>query len=77
MMNTRIALTSACLGLALAASACATAQHGRASNYSEELAQLTTDCAERGGILSQTGDNTTGRPQTDYVCKINGATRIQ
>jgi hypothetical protein len=38
--------------------------------------QLEAECRDRGGILSPTGRQT-GRPQTDYVCKITGgASRI-
>lgn len=47
------------------------------SRYSEELRQLDADCRARGGILAPTGGPTTGRPQTDNVCKITGgASRI-
>ena len=44
--------------------------------YQQELDKLETECSDRGGILSPTGGQT-GRPQTDYACKITGAaTRI-
>lgn len=41
------------------------------STYERDLDRLTTDCRERGGILAPTGVST-GRPQTDYFCKITG-----
>lgn len=41
------------------------------NSYSDELRQLTEDCTTRGGILTPTGQ-TTGRPQTDNVCRITG-----
>ncbi|MGW8706322.1 hypothetical protein ACWGLL_12895 [Brevundimonas sp. NPDC055814] len=44
--------------------------------YQQEMDQLEAECRDRGGILSPTGLQT-GRPQTDYVCKITGgASRI-
>lgn len=44
--------------------------------YQQEMDQLEAECRNRGGILSPTGLQT-GRPQTDYVCKITGgASRI-
>ncbi len=44
--------------------------------YQQEMDKLETECRDRGGILSPTGGQT-GRPQTDYACKITGvATRI-
>jgi hypothetical protein len=44
--------------------------------YQQEYDALNAQCVERGGILSPSG-LTTGRAQTDYVCKITGgATRI-
>lgn len=44
--------------------------------YQQEMDKLDAECRERGGIISPTGRQT-GRPQTDYVCKITGAaTRI-
>ena len=44
--------------------------------YQQEYDALNAQCVERGGILSPSG-LTSGRAQTDYVCKITGgATRI-
>ncbi|WGM32540.1 hypothetical protein [Brevundimonas sp. NIBR11] len=74
-MTARILFSSIVLGAALAASACASGPRSH-STYSEELAQLTADCRAREGILSPVGGGTTGRPQTDYVCEIRGATRL-
>ncbi|WP_341021480.1 hypothetical protein [Brevundimonas diminuta] len=58
----------------LALAACAS---GRPlPTYQQEMDKLDADCRERGGIISPTGRQT-GRPQTDYVCKITGgASRI-
>ncbi|MGX1746315.1 MULTISPECIES: hypothetical protein [unclassified Brevundimonas] len=58
----------------LALAACAS---GRPlPTYQQEMDQLDAECRDRGGILSPTGLQT-GRPQTDYVCKITGgASRI-
>ncbi len=55
--------------LALALSACASSTGS--SRYETELNQLADDCRARGGILAPTGQ-TSGRPQTDNVCKITG-----
>ena len=58
----------------LALAACAS---GRPlPTYQQEMDKLDAECRERGGIISPTGRQT-GRPQTDYICKITGAaTRI-
>jgi hypothetical protein len=56
--------------LVLGLAACAS--DGGTSRYSEELRQLNEDCAARGGILVPSGGPTTGRPQTDNICKISG-----
>lgn len=39
--------------------------------YETDLKRLEEQCAARGGVLSPTGQ-TTGRPQTEYVCQITG-----
>jgi hypothetical protein len=58
----------------LALGACATGTP--LPTYQQEYDALNAQCVERGGILSPSG-LTTGRAQTDYVCKITGgATRI-
>jgi len=57
------------LSLALGLSACAT--RGERPSFSDELKTLDARCVERGGILTPSGLQT-GRPQTDYVCKITG-----
>ncbi len=76
-MKSRLALSSALAVLVVGLSACATTTRQPRLSYSEELAQLSADCVERGGILVPTGSGTTGRPQTDYVCRISGGgTRI-
>ncbi|AYG94441.1 hypothetical protein D8I30_04010 [Brevundimonas naejangsanensis] len=58
----------------LGLTACAT---GRTPpTYQQELDQLQAECTARGGILAPTGHET-GRPQTEFVCKITGgASRI-
>ncbi|WP_426027036.1 hypothetical protein [Brevundimonas sp. TWP2-3-4b2] len=55
--------------LLLAMTGCAPTMGG--DRYTAELKTLTDQCSARGGILSPTGEQT-GRPQTDYICKITG-----
>lgn len=74
-MTTRSCLPCLIVALALTTAACMTPT-GPRSTYTAELDRLTADCAERGGILSPLGA-TTGRPATDYVCEIRGASRIR
>ena len=64
-------------GGAVAALALAACASGRPlPTYQQEMDKLDAECRERGGIISPTGRQT-GRPQTDYVCKITGgASRI-
>ena len=65
------------LSLALAASACASAD-GRPNRYNTELDRLEASCRERGGILTPNFGGHTGRPQTDYACRISdGGTRLR
>jgi len=69
----RILVLSAMIGLPLAA--CAST--GGGNSYQKDLDALEATCTERGGILTQTGAQT-GRPQTEYACKISGqASRLQ
>ncbi|MGH7020465.1 MAG: hypothetical protein ACREEY_11320 [Brevundimonas sp.] len=70
----RAPLILAALVAPLALGACAT---GRTTpTYQQEYDTLNAQCVERGGILAPSGA-TTGRAQTDYVCKITGgASRI-
>jgi len=75
-MTSRLVPLLTTLMLAIGLAACAS---GRAPlpTYGDELARLSSDCAERGGILAPAGSGMTGRPQTDYVCRISGgASRI-
>ncbi|MBD7942428.1 hypothetical protein [Brevundimonas guildfordensis] len=67
-------LFAAALVAPLTLAACAS---GRSlPTYQQEMDKLDSECRDRGGIISPTGRQT-GRPQTDYVCKITGgATRI-
>ena len=54
----------------------ACASSGKPSSYQADLDALEARCTERQGILAATGAQT-GRPETEYVCKITGgATRI-
>ena len=70
----RAALVLAALIAPLALGACATGK--TMSTYQQDLDKLEAECTARGGILTPTGA-TTGRAQTDYLCKITGgATRI-
>jgi hypothetical protein len=58
----------------LGLSACATGRD--LPTYKQEMDKLDAECVARGGILTPSGRQT-GRPQTDYVCKISGgASRI-
>lgn len=52
-------------------SACATSTASPENAYSAQLQRLAEDCRARGGILSPTGA-TTGRVETENVCRING-----
>lgn len=65
----RLALLTPAL---LLLSSCAGAV-GADGSYSDQLARLNADCVARGGVLSPTGA-TTGRVETENVCRINGAT---
>ena len=57
------------LAAPLALGACAT---GRTlPTYEQDLDKLEAECKARDGILTPSGAQT-GRPQTDYVCKITG-----
>lgn len=70
----RAVLVLAALVAPLALGACATGK--TYPTYQEEYDKLNADCVERGGILTPSGAST-GRPQTDNICKITGgATRI-
>lgn len=63
------------LSAPLALAACATGGKTLPS-YSQEMKRLEAECTARQGILTPSGLQT-GRPQTDYVCKITGgASRI-
>lgn len=69
----RAAVILAALGAPLALGACATGR--TVPTYQQEYDALNAQCVERGGILTPSG-LTSGRAQTDYVCKITGgATR--
>lgn len=70
-MTARFIVTAAVLGTALTAAACAGTPRSN-TTYEQELARLTADCRERGGILTPVGSPTSGRPQTDNVCEIRG-----
>jgi len=58
---------------ALALSACASSAPVEGS--SNELARLTAECRERGGILVPSGRPLEGRATVDNYCQIRGATR--
>lgn len=69
----RILILSAALALPLLA-ACGTA--GGVNTYQQDMNALEAACTRDQGILTPTGAQT-GRPQTDYACKLTGgATRI-
>ncbi len=73
---TRSTLTTVILAAAASTvAACATSGDAPPNSYRADLDRLTADCRERGGILSPTGA-TTGRPETEFVCRISGASRI-
>ena len=62
-------LLVAALATPLALAGCATGQG--LPTYQEEMTKLDAECVARGGILTPSGMQT-GRPQTDYLCKITG-----
>ena len=66
------------IALAAALSACASSGGKIAANsYGSDMAKLQSECDTRGGILTPT-NRLTGRPETDYACRINGgASRLQ
>lgn len=70
----RAPLILAVIVASLALGACATGK--TYPTYQQEYDKLSSECVARGGILTPSSLPTTGRPQTDYVCKITGATRI-
>ncbi|MET4683931.1 hypothetical protein [Brevundimonas faecalis] len=71
----RVLILAAALVTPLALGACA-GSGKPLPTYQQEMDQLDADCVARGGILSPTGAQT-GRPQTEYVCKIaGGASRL-
>ena len=62
------ALTLLAPAALLLLSACA----GSAANgHVTQIERLSDDCEARGGVLAPTGQ-TTGRVETEYVCKITG-----
>lgn len=64
----RILILSAALVMPLV-TACGSM--GGTSKYQQELNALEAACVRDQGILSPTGVET-GRPQSEYVCKISG-----
>ena len=67
-----VALAAPCLTASLSACAGGPTQ----DSYTSRTDRLAEDCRARGGILIPTGGQT-GRPETDYACKITGgATRL-
>ena len=64
-MRSILATTLAALALAACAST------GGENRYVSALDRLTADCKARGGILAPTGVST-GRPETENVCRITG-----
>lgn len=77
-MTPRILLPSVLLAATLASglAACAGTPREPRPTYQQELDQLMAECRERGGILAPIPGATTGRPQTENVCEIRGATRL-
>lgn len=62
--------------VAMTTAACATPPGAAPTNsYRTDFDRLAADCRARGGILTPTGA-TTGRAETEYACRITGATRI-
>lgn len=57
-------------GAVMAVSGCAS---GGGSRYAAELAELQQSCTARDGVLVLAPTpHSTGRPQADYICRING-----
>jgi len=68
----RIVVLSTLIALPLLAACASTGQN----TYQADFNRLDADCTARGGILTPTGAQT-GRPQTEYACRITGgASRI-
>lgn len=70
------ALMGACFSAValLALSACASGKP--LESYAQATERLAAECQARGGILQNVG-NSSGRPETDNVCKLTGgASRI-
>lgn len=61
------------IAAALVLAACATGP--TINRYQTDLAKLDADCRERGGILQPT-NAATGRPETEYFCRLGNASRI-
>lgn len=59
--------------IALTTAACAST--GGQNTYRQDMDKLEQDCTRRGGILQPTGA-LTGRPETEYACRILNPTRI-
>jgi len=59
----------------LTLSACASTGE-RSGGFGDTTAELSAKCRERGGILIPTGRPSTGRPEADYACQLNGGSRI-
>lgn len=76
-MIDRMMVPTAALALALALSACAAGPGRALPGYAERMDRLAADCSVRGGILTPIPGASTGRPETDYACRITGgASRI-
>jgi len=45
------------------------------NRYAQDLRRLSDSCEARGGILIASGQQS-GRPETDYLCRITNATRL-
>ena len=69
----RTAFILAALVAPLALGACATGK--TYPSYQQEYDKLSSECVARGGLLTPSG-LTSGRPQTDYVCKITGGASL-
>lgn len=67
----RILILGAALAMIL--SACASTGGG---SFGDSTAELTAKCRERGGVLVPTGRPSTGRPEADYACQLNGGSRM-
>ena len=66
----RMLVLAAALSAPLGLIGCASGQPH--PTYGQEVATLTSECQQRGGILTPIPGASTGQASTDYACEIRG-----